>query len=61
MPLEYPFFQRAFGGVLQGPQAAGALSAQELTGFWQAVAQAEQPGQFFARMGGFVVSGRKPA
>ncbi len=61
MPLDYAFFQMAFRGVLQRAQAAGAVSEEELTRFWKAMEQAEQEQHFFARVGGFVVSGRKPA
>ncbi|MEO6889111.1 MAG: methyltransferase domain-containing protein [Ktedonobacteraceae bacterium] len=60
MPLDYAFFQVAFSGILQGAQAAGAVSAEELMHFWHALEQAEQAQLFFARAGGFVVSGRKP-
>lgn len=61
MPLDYAFFQMAFRGVLQRAQAAGAVSEEELTRFWEALEQAEHEQHFFARVGGFVVSGRKPA
>ena len=60
MPLDYAFFQTVFGGILQRAQANGAVSEEELTRFWNAVEQAEQEQHFFARVGGFVVSGRKP-
>lgn len=61
MPLNYAFFQMAFRGVLQRAQAAGSISEEELTRFWKTLEQAEQEQHFFARVGGFVVSGRKPA
>jgi ubiquinone/menaquinone biosynthesis C-methylase UbiE len=61
MPLDYAFFQMAFRGMLQRAQAAGTVSEEELTRFWKALEQAEQEQHFFARVGGFVVSGRKPA
>ena len=61
MPLDYAFFQMAFRGMLQQAQAADAVSEEELTRFWKALEQAEQEQHFFARVGGFVVSGRKPA
>lgn len=61
MPLDYAFFQMAFRGILQRVQASGALLEEELTLFWKALEQAEQEQRFFARVGGFVVSGRKPA
>jgi hypothetical protein len=61
MPLDYAFFQMAFRGMLQRAQAAGTVSEEELIRFWRALEQAEQEQHFFARVGGFVVSGRKPA
>ena len=61
MPLDYAFFQLAFRGVLQRAQAADSISEEELTCFWKTLEQAEQEQHFFARVGGFVVSGRKPA
>jgi len=60
MPLDYAFFQMTFRGILQRALAAGAVSEQDLTRFWEALEQAEQEQRFFARVGGFVVSGRKP-
>jgi hypothetical protein len=60
MPLDYAFFQMVFGGILQRAQAAGAVSAEELTRFWSALEQAEQAQHFYAAVGGFIVSGRKP-
>ncbi len=60
MPLDYAFFQTVFGGILQRAQATGAVSEEELARFWNALEQAEQEQHFFARVGGFVVSGRKP-
>lgn len=60
MPLDYAFFQMVFGGILQRAEAAGVVSTKELTSFWNALKQAEQEQHFFARVGGFVVSGRKP-
>jgi ubiquinone/menaquinone biosynthesis C-methylase UbiE len=60
MPLNYAFFQTAFSGMLQRAQAVGAISAEELACFWDALEQAEQEQLFFAGAGGFVVSGRKP-
>ncbi len=61
MPLDYAFFQMAFRGMLQRAQTAGTVSEEELTRFWKALELAEQEQHFFARVGGFVVSGRKPA
>lgn len=59
MPLDYAFFQMAFRGILQGAQAAGAISEEELARFWVMLEQEEQEKRFFARVGGFVISGRK--
>lgn len=59
MPLDYSFFQMTFRGILQRAQQAGAVSEEELTCFWGMLEQAEQKQRFFARVGGFVVSGRK--
>ena len=61
MPLDYHFFQLAFRGLLQRAQTTGTISEDELARFWQALDEAQQAEQFFARVGGFVVSGRKPA
>ena len=61
MPLDYAFFQMAFRGILQHAQAAGTVSEEELICFWKALEQAEQEQHFFARVGGFVVSGQKLA
>lgn len=61
MPLDYAFFQMAFHGMLQRALAAGSILEEELTHFWKALEQAEHEQQFFARVGGFVVSGQKPA
>lgn len=60
MPLDYTFFRLAFHGILQRAQEADALSEEELTRFWHALEQAEQEQLFFARVGGFIVSGQKP-
>lgn len=60
MPLDYAFFQMAFRGILQRAQAAGTVSEGDLARFWQALSQAEREQRFFARVGGFVVSGKKP-
>jgi ubiquinone/menaquinone biosynthesis C-methylase UbiE len=60
MPLDYSFFRLAFTGMLQQAVDVGAISQEELAQFWQALAQMEKSHQFFARVGGFIVSGRKP-
>ena len=59
MALDYTFFQMVYSGILQRAQAAGAVSAEELTRFWTALEQAEQEQRFFAGVVGFVVSGQK--
>ena len=61
MPLDYAFFQMAFHGILQRAQVSGAISEEELTRFWNALEQADKEQHFFARVGGFVASGRKPS
>ncbi|WP_165423437.1 methyltransferase domain-containing protein [Ktedonosporobacter rubrisoli] len=61
MPLDYTFFQTAFRGILQRTQINGAISEEELAAFWVALEKAEEGGYFFARVGGFVVRGQKPA
>lgn len=60
MPLDYAFFQLAFSGILQSVQDTGAISVEEFSRFWNALEQAERERHFFARMGGFIVSGQKP-
>jgi hypothetical protein len=60
MPLDYAFFQTAFGGLLQRIHATGALSTEELTNFWSALDQTNEGHCFYAGATGFVVSGRKP-
>ena len=60
MPLDYAFFQLAFHGILQRAQEADAISEEDLIRFWSALELAEQEQLFFARVGGFIVSGRKP-
>ena len=61
MPLDYTLFQRTFSGILQGARAAGAVLEEDLDHFWKLLEQAEREQRFFARVGGFVVSGRKPS
>jgi ubiquinone/menaquinone biosynthesis C-methylase UbiE len=60
MPLDYATFQLTFHGILQHAQEENVVSVEELTRFWDALDQAEREQRFFARVGGFVVSGRKP-
>lgn len=57
--LDYAFAHRLFDGHLPKVQAAGFVSADELTRWWQHLDQAEAAGQFHAGQLGFVVSGRK--
>lgn len=61
MPLDFVAFQSAFRGVVARAQTAGAVTADEAARFWQALAAAEHAGDFFARAGGFIASGQKPA
>ena len=60
MPLDYAAFQSAFRGLLQRAEEVAAVNSEELSRFWQALEEAEHAGHFFARVGGFIVSGRKP-
>jgi ubiquinone/menaquinone biosynthesis C-methylase UbiE len=57
--LDYAFAQCLFAGYLRTVQAAGVVSAEELTRWWQALAQAEEAGHLHVGQLGFVVSGRK--
>lgn len=57
--LDYAFAQRLFAEYLRTVQAAGVVSAEELTRWWQALAQAEEAGHLHVGQLGFVVSGRK--
>jgi ubiquinone/menaquinone biosynthesis C-methylase UbiE len=59
MLTDYAFFCTLFGGLLKGAQAAGTISSEELTRFWNELEQAEQEQLFFAGVGGVIVSGRK--
>lgn len=56
---DYVFAHRLFDGYLTTVQAAGVVSADEVTRWWQHLAQAEAAGQFHLGQLGFVVSGRK--
>ena len=60
MPLDYPLFQLAFGGLLRHLVATGALAADEHVRFDEALLAAERAQDFFAGAGGFIISGRKP-
>jgi hypothetical protein len=57
--LDYAFAHRLFDGHLTQVQAAGLVSADELTRWWQHLTEAETAGQFHVGQLGFVVSGRK--
>lgn len=57
--LDYAFAQRLFAGYLRTVQAAGLVSAEECTRWWQHLTQAEAAGHFHAGQLGFVVRGRK--
>ncbi|GCE13528.1 methyltransferase domain-containing protein [Tengunoibacter tsumagoiensis] len=59
MLLNYNFFRMAFEGNLQRAQAAGVISLEELSRFWEALEQAEQNQLFFAGVGGFIIKGQK--
>jgi SAM-dependent methyltransferase len=57
--LDYAFAHRLFDGHLSKVQAAGIVSTDELTRWWQHLDRAEAAGEFHAGQLGFVVSGRK--
>jgi ubiquinone/menaquinone biosynthesis C-methylase UbiE len=57
--MDYAFARRLFDGYLTKVQAAGGVSADELTNWWQHLEQAEAAGQFHVGQLGFIVSGRK--
>jgi ubiquinone/menaquinone biosynthesis C-methylase UbiE len=57
--LDYAFAHRLFDGHLSKVQAAGVVSAEDCTRWWQHLTHAEAAGQFHAGQLGFVVSGRK--
>ena len=46
--MDYAFAHRLFDGYLTTVQAAGVVSADELTRWWQHLAQAEAAGQLTA-------------
>ncbi|TME06508.1 MAG: methyltransferase domain-containing protein [Chloroflexi bacterium] len=56
---DYAYFQMVFGGLLQDAQAAGKVSAEELTRFWDLLEQADRQQRLLGYVG-FVVGGRKP-
>ncbi len=56
---DYVYFQMAFGGLLQDAQAAGKVSGEEVTRFWNLLEQADREQRLLGYVG-FVVGGRKP-
>ncbi len=59
LSIDYAYFQIVFGGLLQEAQAAGGVSSEEVTRFWNELAQADREQRLFGYVG-FVVGGRKP-
>jgi ubiquinone/menaquinone biosynthesis C-methylase UbiE len=59
LPSDYAYFKMVFGGLLQEAQAAGKVSGEEVTRFWDELSQADQKLRLFGYVG-FVVGGRKP-
>lgn len=57
--IPYAIAHRLFDGLLANLQAAGDVSADELTAWWQPLEQAEASGHLSLGQLGFVVSGRK--
>jgi ubiquinone/menaquinone biosynthesis C-methylase UbiE len=55
---DFAYFQMALGGLLQAGQAAGQVSEEEVTRFWDELAQADRE-QCLLGYVGFVVGGRK--
>jgi SAM-dependent methyltransferase len=53
-------YKMVFGGTLDQAVERGELDAEELAAWWRALEQAEEAGNFFVGLLGFVVSGRKP-
>lgn len=56
----YPMFQNVWRGSFDTAVAQGVLSAEELAGWWQELATAQQQGRFFATVQGFIISGCAP-
>jgi hypothetical protein len=56
----YAMYRRVVGGTIAQAVHAGQLPAPEVDAWWQALAQAEAAGQFFAGFPGFLVCGRAP-
>jgi ubiquinone/menaquinone biosynthesis C-methylase UbiE len=57
--IPYAIAHRLLDGLLANLQAAGVVSGDELTAWWQPLEQAEAAGQLCFGQLGFVVSGRK--
>jgi ubiquinone/menaquinone biosynthesis C-methylase UbiE len=55
---DFAYFQMALGGLLQAGQAAGQVSEEEVTRFWDELAQADREQRLLGYVG-FVVGGRK--
>ena len=58
--IPYAIADHLLGGVLSAAQAAGAVSAEERTRWWQYLEQAEAAGQCYIGQVGFMVKGIKP-
>ena len=56
---DYAYFKMVFDGLLQDAQAAGKVSGEELTRFWDLLEQADRQQRLLGYVG-FVVGGRKP-
>jgi len=59
--VPFEIFRHLFSGTVQQAAQAGVLSPQEVALWWRPLEQAAATQRFFAAMGGFIVSGRKPA
>jgi len=57
--IPYAIAHHLFDGLLANLQAAGSVSVEALTQWWQPLEQAEEAGQLCFGQLGFVVSGRK--
>jgi ubiquinone/menaquinone biosynthesis C-methylase UbiE len=56
----YAMFHRVVSGTIAQAVHAGQLPSMEVDRWWQALAQAEAAGQFFAGFPGFLVCGHAP-
>jgi ubiquinone/menaquinone biosynthesis C-methylase UbiE len=59
LSIDHAYFQMVFGGLLQEAQVEGKVSGEEVTRFWNELAQADREQRLFGYVG-FVVGGRKP-